>query len=649
MIQYRRFFLLTALIPLNLFAQDHVVRSPDGKAEVRLRIADKIYYSILFDRRPVVSESAISLTVLGHPDVGTNPDLIDKKERKVDQPVVNLVPEKRRQSRDVFNELRMDLRGGYSLVWRVYDNGAAYRWVTSMPGTIKVSDELAEIKLDTNDTVFFPKEESFYSHNERKYLKIRSADLGEQLASLATLVVKESGVKLWISEADLYDYAGMWLKGADGSGLKGVFPHYPAKEEKTSDRNVKVTERAGFIAETIGRRSFPWRVFALADRDADLLDNQLVFLLSEDTKDDFSWVKPGKVAWDWWNANNLYGVDFKSGINTPTYKYFIDFASKYGLEYIILDEGWSRTTEDILASNPELNLPDLLAYAKSKNVGIILWALWAPLDKDLERILDQYQKWGVKGIKVDFMQRDDQKMVNFYERTAREAAKRKMLVDFHGAYKPTGMKRKYPNVLTSEGVQGLEHNKWSKDVTTEHDLMLPFTRMVAGPMDYTPGAMLNAASKDFVVKFVRPMSQGTRAHQLAMYVIYESPLQMLADSPSNYMREPVAMEFLSSVPTIWNETKIIDAKIGEYAIIARQSANGDWYLGAMTNSSGREIEFVLDFLDTVNYDAKIYKDGINVDKFGSDLETRAQMVKRGDKLKIKMAPGGGYAARLIRK
>ncbi|HKX84460.1 MAG TPA: glycoside hydrolase family 97 catalytic domain-containing protein, partial [Pyrinomonadaceae bacterium] len=457
------------------------------------------------------------------------------------------------------------------------------------------------------------------------------------------------GVRLWISEADLYDYAGMWLRGNNGKGVRAVFPNYPLKEEKSKDRNLKVTERAEYIAQTNGPRRFPWRVFGLAERDTDLLNNELVFLLSEDAQEDFSWVRPGKVAWDWWNANNIYGVDFKSGINTATYKYYIDFASKHGLEYIILDEGWSKTTEDLLAFNPEIDLPELFDHAKKKNVGIILWVLWLPLEKDMDRILDEYQKWGVKGIKVDFMQRDDQKLVHFYERTAREAAKRKLLVDFHGAYKPTGMKRKYPNVLTSEGVKGLEHNKWSKDITPEHDLTLPFTRMVAGPMDYTPGAMMNASEKEFQIIFNRPMSQGTRSHQLALYVIYESPLQMLADSPSNYLREPEAMRFLSVVPTIWNETIPLEAKIGEYMAVARQASNGDWYIGAINNWNEREFEIELSFLDDGNYEALIFQDGANSARVTSDFRILTNIVKNGDRLKVKMAPGGGFAAHLHRK
>ena len=299
----------------------------------------------------------------------------------------------------------------------------------------------AEINLNRDDTLFYPEEEGFYSHNERKYIKYKSADLAEQLASAPTLIASQTGIKLWISEADLYDYAGMWFRGNNGNGLKAVFPNFPSKEVAEKDRDVKITERANYVAQTIGKRQFPWRVFGLAERDIDLINNQLVYLLSEEAKGDFSWVQPGKVPWDWWNANNIYGVDFKSGVNTETYKYYIDFAAKYGLEYLILDEGWSKT-DDLLTLNPNVNLPELLSYAKKKNVGIVLWVLWTSLDKQWNQAFDQFEKWGVKGIKVDFMQRDDQKMVNFYERTAREAARRKMLVDFHGAYKPTGMNRK---------------------------------------------------------------------------------------------------------------------------------------------------------------------------------------------------------------
>lgn len=637
--------LITGFCAFAISAQEYSLRSPNGKAEVRLKIADKVYYALVFNGQTVVSESAIGLNIKENPAVSMNPKVADKRERSVNEIVTAIVPQKRRKIKDNFNELTLDFIGGYSLIWRIYDSGAAYRWKTDLNGEITVSAEQLAINLDPKATIFYPQEDGFYSHNERHYIRYKSGELKNQLASLPALVSTQTGAKLWISEANLYDYAGMWLEGANGNGVKAVFPNYPSKEEIVKDRDVKVTERADFIAKTNGKKEFPWRVFGLAEKDFELIDNQLVYLLSDSTKEDFSWVKAGKVPWDWWNANNIYGVDFKSGVNTETYKYYVDFAAKYGLEYLILDEGWSKT-DDLLQADPNVNLPELLAYAKQKNVGIILWVLWTSLDKQLVPALDQFEKWGVKGIKVDFMQRDDQKIVNYYEKIAIEAAKRKMLVDFHGSYKPTGMERKYPNVISREGVKGLENSKWSKDVTPQHDLDLPFIRMVAGPMDFTPGAMLNAGEKDFKIDFNRPMSQGTRCHQLGMFVIYESPLQMLADNPSNYLREPETMEFLAAVPSVWNESVPLDGKVGEYLVVARQKENGDWFIGAMNDWTAREIKIDLSFLEDKNYNASIYQDGINADRFASDYKLTKRQFKKGDKLTIKMASGGGFAAHL---
>lgn len=641
-------WLVIFLVSLASNAQEYVLRSPNEKAEVRIRVADKVYYSIDLSGTPVVLESPVSISIKEAPAIGNDPKAIDKKERNVDRVVTPVVPLKRSLIRDNFNELTITFTGGYGLVWRAYDNGVAYRWTIDQPGRITIEKEQVGIALNAQDTIYYPQEDSFLSHNERLYLRYKPSEIPDKFASLPALAGKENGVKLWISEADLYDYAGMWIEGWDKKGLRAVFPYYATKEEQVRDRTVKVTDRANYIAQTDGKRQFPWRVFGLAERDKDLINNEIVYLLSEDTKQDYSWVKPGKVPWDWWNANNIYGVDFKSGINTATYKYYIDFAAKYGLEYLILDEGWSKP-DDLFAINPDIDMTELLAYAKKKKVDVVLWVVWLTLEKQFDRAFEQFEKWGVKGLKVDFMQRDDQKIVNYYERVAKETAKRKMLVDFHGAYKPTGMERKYPNVITREGVMGLEHNKWSKDETPGHNLDLPFIRMVAGPMDFTPGAMINNQQKDFQPIFNRPMSQGTRCHQLAMYVIYESPLQMLADSPSNYMGEPDAMEFLSKVPAVWKETVAVDGKVGEYLVLARQAQNGDWYIGAMTSWTPREINIDLSFLGAGNYQASIWQDGANAGRMGSDFQKITKPVKKSDKLTLKLAPGGGFAARLVKK
>jgi alpha-glucosidase len=373
----------------------------------------------------------------------------------------------------------------------------------------------------------------------------------------------------------------------------------------------------------------------------------LVFLLAKASQvQDTSWIKPGKVAWDWYNANNIYGVDFKSGIDTNTYKYYIDFASRYGIEYIILDEGWYKLG-NVLDVVPQMNIEELVAYGKQKNVGIILWMVWKTLDDQFLPAMDQFEKWGVKGLKVDFMQRDDQKVISFYHKLCREAAKRRMLVDFHGGIRPATMTRTWPNLINTEGVRGLEQNKWSKFANPEHNVTLPFTRMFMGPMDYTPGAMVNSGSeRNFSAIFERPMSLGTRCHQLAMYVVYESPLQMLADSPSHYLREPEVMEFLGPVPTVWDDTKVLGGQIGDYVIVARRNGR-DWYIGAMTDWTPRDVEIDLSFLPAGRFKLTSFEDGANADRYGSDYKKTVKEVDRNSKLKIHMMGGGGWAARVV--
>jgi alpha-glucosidase len=496
-------------------------------------------------------------------------------------------------------------------------------------------------------TSYFPEEESFISHNERHYVKEKAKDISSShFCSLPVLFQDPTGVNILFTEADLYDYPCMFLFGSGQNTLKAGFPKQvlDITVPEGADRSEIISKEADCIATVAGTRNFPWRLFYITEKLGDMIENDLVYQLSRPlVLDNTKWIKPGKVSWDWWNANNIYGVDFKAGINTDTYKYYIDFASKFGLQYIILDEGWSKTTTNVLESNSDINIEELVGYGKEKGVGVILWMLWKPLDKDMGNILDQFSKWGVKGIKVDFMQRSDQYMVNYYERVAKEAAKRHLLVDFHGAFKPSGLHRAYPNVLSYEGVKGMENDKWSKEVTPEHDVTLPFTRMVAGPMDFTPGAMLNAQPKDFYPCFDRPMSMGTRCHQIAMYMVYESPLQMMADSPSNYYKESESAEFISRIPTTWDETKVLDAKVGEYIVIARKNGN-KWYIGAMTNETEREFQIDLSFLSKGEHQAEIMQDGVNAYKNAVDYKKVKTTFNSKDKVKINLAPGGGWAA-----
>lgn len=627
-------------------SQDFKLSSPNGNIEVYINISHKINYAVSFDGITVIQPSGISMTLEDAEVLGRDPVIIKSRTDEIDETIIPVVAEKRAIISDHCNQLTIDFKKNFSLIFRAYNDGVAYRWKTDRKGELVVKNELVSFQLSEADSVYFPEEESFLTHSERLYPLLAVKDIGDnQMSCVPVLVKRPDGIRIAITESDLLDYPGTYLKGSADSQpvLTSLFPPYPTAEKQVNDRTVKVTETADFIANTTGTRTFPWRVMIITNDDGKLVESDMVYRLASPNRlDNTGWIKPGKVAWDWWNALNIYGVDFESGINTDTYKYYIDFASEYNIPYIILDEGWSDT-EDLFSINPDINLPELFSYAKSKNVGIILWVVWSTLDRQLDEALQTFEDWGTEGIKVDFMQRDDQKMVNYYEKVAREAARHHLMVDFHGSYKPTGLRRMYPNVMTREGVRGLEHNKWSEEITPEHDVTIPFTRMLAGPMDFTPGAMINATPKQFKPMFNRPMSMGTHCHQLAMYVVYESPLQMLADSPSNYYREPESMEFLKQVPVTWDETLVPDAEVGEYILAARKHG-AKWYIGAMTNEKPRTLKLDLSFLPDGDHKITMWQDGINADKNPQDLKMKSATVNSSDYLEIKLAPGGGFVA-----
>ena len=641
------FALLVFAISSSLFAKEIILSSPNKKLEIKIDITDIIKYSIYHNNRIIIQPSQISLTLGDNLKLGGNVNLKDEKRRTVNELLKPIVRQKYETVADNFNELSLSFDGDYSLIFRAYDDGIAYRFQTNMNKEIFVFSEQAEFNFGNDYKIFFPEETSFHSHSEREYLNIPISQITpKRFCSLPALVEFDNNIKVAITEADLEDYAGMYLTGSDKNPqhLVGLFPKYSLKDSVKGDRNLLVTKRADYIAKTTGKRNFPWRVIVVTEKDGDLVESTMIYKLAKpaDQNMDFSWVKPGKVAWDWWNANNIYGVDFRAGINTQTYKYYIDFASKYGIEYIILDEGWYKLG-NLLQVAPDMNIEELVSYGKQKNVGVILWVSWLTLNDQLEEALNQFVKWGAVGVKVDFMQRDDEWMVNYYYKIAREAAKRKLLVDFHGAYKPTGLYRTYPNVVTSEGVRGLEQSKWSDWANPGMAVTIPFIRMFAGPVDYTPGAMVNATKTDFKAIWSMPMSQGTRAHQLAMYVVYESPLQMLSDLPTNYYREPECMEFLSAVPVVWDDTKILEAKVGEYVLAARRNGN-NWFLGAMTNWTPRDFTIDFSFLPEGEYKIDIWKDGINADRNANDYKKISQPVNKNTKLDIHLAPGGGWVA-----
>lgn len=634
------FFLLLAS-SAAMFAENYTVKSPDERILVNVETGATTTYSVTFNGKTILNPSPLSMTFDNGVVIGRNMKVKDVQHRTEDQMLTPVVRQKSDKIRDRYNEMVLNA-DQYKLYFRVYNDGLAYRFHTDFADSLKVISEEVDYCFPEDYNTLFPEERTILSAQQPLFKPMKLSEIGtDRFCSTPVLIKVDDQARIFISESDLESYPGMFLKKQGKYELAGKFAAYSLEEEKTDDRQIFPTKRADYIARVSGTRNYPWRAMIVAENDANLVTNQLIYKLAPESQGDFSWVKPGKIAWDWYNALILTGVDFKCGINNETYKYYIDFASKYGLEYVVLDDGWSEAW-DVTKTVPEIDMEELVAYGKKKNVGLILWVSWAPFREKLDEAFALFSKWGIKGIKMDFMNRDDQAMVDFYYTVARKAAAHRMLVDFHGAYKPTGWLRTFPNVLSSEGVAGLENHKWGSFVTPEHNVTLPFTRMVAGPMDYTPGAMINFHEKDHKVWFNLPASIGTRCHQLGMYVVYESPLQMLADSPSNYYREEKCMEFLSQVPVVWDETRVLKASVGEYIVVARRSGD-TWFIGGMVGKKGQKFDITLDFIKG-NKTLTCWEDGVNVDLQAQDFACRTKKVKQGDTITISMYDGGGYVA-----
>jgi alpha-glucosidase len=619
--------------------------SPDGRLTLTIELKDKIYYSVALRERPVVAPSPISLTLEGGRVLGANPKLRKATPTTIVQSI-QATAYKRATISDRANELQLDF-GDYAVHFRAYSQGVAYRFATQLKGQVRIMQEEFSLRFNEDPRLTASLLNNFWSSYEQFYERLKLSELPSgKHAYLPVLAQLANGISVGLTESDLYDYPALYVAKHPSAphALAGVLPAYPTKEEIGGHNNfgVKVLETAPYLAEVAGTRTYPWRVLVVADRDHQLLDQDLVYQLARPATGDFSWVKPGKVAWDWWCDNHLYQVPFQSGINMDTYKYFIDFASAHGIEYINLDEGWSDQF-DLTKLRNNIDVPELVRYGKAKNVGVILWCVWHVLDRQLAQVMPLFEQWGVAGLKVDFMDRDDQKTMNFYHRLATECAKHKLLVNFHGATKPTGMNRAYPNIINHEGVRGLEYNKFSTEGTTpDHAATIPFVRMLAGYMDYTPGAMHNAQKKDFRSVFSRPMSMGTRAHQMGLYVVLEAPLLMLSDSPTEYAKEKECLEFMAGVPTTFDQTAALDGKMGQYAMLARQKGR-NWYLGAISNWEAREVLVNCSFLGAGSYQATVFSDGPNADRTGNDYQKTTVPVTASTVLRYKLAPGGGLA------
>jgi alpha-glucosidase len=667
------FLVLASARASAVTATPHELRSPDGQTVVAVELGDEVRWSIVRRGVTVLEPSPIGLT-LDDTDgpaarrvarvLGRGPKVRSVVRTSVDERLTVPVPAKRRTVVDRYRQIAIELRDGLGLVFRAYDDGVAYRLTTAFARQVRVQSEEAAFRFPRGAMGWLPiadcsrkKGEGvdcFHTSFEEVYSILPLRDLGgDRQAFLPLLVEVPGGPKVVLTEADLDDYPGMWVTGAlDGtSTLRAIYPAYPLEERVAGDAfpQAVVTKRAGYIATTCGRRSYPWRVLAIADRDAQLAETDIVWRLGgETTPGDWGWIRPGKSQSEWLWDNILYGVDFEAGYNTETYRHYLGFAERFRTGYLFFDAGWSRVT-DPLDLTPTIDVPGLVRQAREKGVGVVLWTSSLAMERQMTAVLDRFRGWGVGGIQVDFMDRDDQPMVNFYRRVVEEAARRRMFVDFHGAFKPTGLERRFPNAVTREGLVAFEWSKWSDLLTPDYETALPFIRQLAGPMDYEPGQMRNAQREAFRVLGAQPLSQGTRAHQLAMFVVYESPYAKMGGNVSDYVREPEFTTFMASIPTVWEETHVLDGAVGAFIVTLRRAANGEIWVGSMTDWTAREVPLDLTFLGEGRFGAEIYEDGPNAHRYAADWRRLAREVTASDRLMIRMAPGGGWVARFRRR
>ena len=634
--------LIATLFVATAFAQRTAeLKSPDGTIGVKVAVGKSITYTVSADNNALLTDCSLAMKIDGK-TLGANPKLKGVKRSVINNTIRPVVPLKFSEIKNHCNVMTLNF-GDYSVEFRAFDNGVAYRFVTSKKGMMNVEDETFTIHFPSDYQADISHDRNFHTSCESTWAHINTREWKpeDEMSYLPILIRTDKQYRVLISESDLRDYPGMFLHGTGDNGMTSVFPPCPLEQELSGDRSMKFTKTADYIARTNGKRAFPWRYFMIARNDKEIALNTLTVQLSSPCElADTEWIKPGQVSWDWWNHKMIWNVDFRSGINTPTYKYYIDFASKYGVPYIIMDEGWAKTTREPFETTKEIDLPELIRYGKSKNVGIILWLPWPTVDAHIDNIFAKYAEWGVKGVKIDFMDRQDQWMVNYYERVVKEAAKHHILVDFHGSYKPSGLEIRYPNLLSYEGVRGLEFNDW---VDPENSIYQPFIRNAVGPMDFTPGAMSSAQPEHVKNTDPVPMTAGTRSYHMALFVAFESGIQMLADSPTRYYENPECTEFITSVPVTWDETRVIDAKVGSYYVVAKRKGT-KWYVAAITGKDGQKLSLPFNFLGAGKHHITWFQDGPNSNRQAMEYRKRQGEVDSSTTFSIELARNGGWCA-----
>lgn len=649
----RKYFLLSGMLlfmVMNVLAAKTIdLFSPNNEIKVTIHLSDRIYYNISYNNDILLNNCYLQLR-LQEETLGKNPVLSRMKREKVSATIQPVVPMKFSTVKNEYNKLLLNFKGAYAVEFRAFNEGVAYRFITSKEKEVEVAGEDFAINFPGDYLAHMQQPHSFKTAYEEIYTHVATKNFVNEerkMCLLPVLLDTKKGYKILISESDLSDYPCMLLKGTVDNGMVSVFPKVPVKFADEGDRSVKIVEEAAYIAKTSGNRSYPWRYFVLAKNDGDLIENTMSLKLAAPCEiKNTEWIVPGKASWEWWNDASPYGpdVNFVSGYNLDTYKYYIDFAAKFGIEYIIMDEGWAKSTHNPYEPNPNVDVHEIIRYGKEKNVGVVLWLTWLTVEKNFD-LFKTFNEWGVKGVKIDFMDRSDQWMVNYYERVAKEAAKYNLLVNFHGSFKPAGLEYKYPNVISYEGVRGMEQ---MGGCYPENSVFFPFIRNAVGTMDYTPGAMFSMQPEVYTARRPNSGSIGTRAYQMALFVLFESGMQMLADNPTLYYNNHECTEFITGVPVTWDETIALEAQAGEYAVVAKRKGD-KWYIGAIANGKEKErvVEVDLSFLSQgKQFNLTYFEDGINAGRQAMDYRKKSAVVKSGDKITIRMCRNGGWVGEI---
>ena len=636
-------FILMAASCLYGYAQKVITaKSPDGQTSVNVTLSDRIYYDVVSHNETLLKQSVIGMQ-LRNKTLGEKPVLKKKKVRTVNETITPLFPLKFSQVENNYTLLTLDMKGGYAVEFRLYDDGVAFRMTTSLPGEIEVMQENTLFQLADNCNLVLQQCGGFKTSCEENYSVVKSNEwkASDKMTELPVLIMGKNQ-KILLSEFDLISYPGLFLKGNADNSLAAIQPKNPLEYEDQGDRSQRILKEADYIAKTNGTRTFPWRYMLITQEDGRLAENTMPTRLASKCQiEDTNWIKPGLTCWDWLNGIP-YGPDvtFEGGINLETYKYFVDFASRNNIPYIIMDEGWAMNTRDPFRTNPKVNLPELIRYGKEKKVGIWVWLPWLTVEHHMD-LFEKFEEWGIAGVKIDFMDRQDQWMIDFYDRVAKEAAEHHIMIDFHGAFHPSGLDYRYPNVLTYEGVRGMEYNGSCRPNNT---IWFPFLRNAVGPMDYTPGSMICYQPESHHGNRPFCSGVGTKVYNLAVFVLFETNLQMLMDNPCRYDKWPDCRDFLTNVPVNWDETRVLAAEAGEYIVMAKRKGD-KWFIGGITNDKKRELDVTLDILpEGKTMQMTSFVDGVNANRMAMDYRQEKVSVNKNTKLHIKMARTGGFAA-----